>query len=141
MATKIIITRKSDNVITNIVNTQKVVENGLLVTDDIIGEYIIGFIAECDVFPDIETPDTVKPQEYKYTVVGGFVKNPDYVKYVSIEEEVEMLKAKNTALETELLNTKLATAEMVEQQQTDKLENQLALAEIIEVVTGGGETV
>lgn len=57
------------------------------------------------------------------------------------EEEVLMLKAKNIALETELLNTKLATAEMVEQQQTDKLENQLALAEIIEVVTGGGETV
>jgi hypothetical protein len=54
------------------------------------------------------------------------------------EQEVVMLKAKNTTLETELLNTKLATAELVEQQQTDKLNNQLALAEVIESIMGGG---
>lgn len=54
------------------------------------------------------------------------------------EEEVVVIKAKNTALETELLNTKLATAELVEQQQVDKLNNQLALAEVIESIMGGG---
>lgn len=41
-------------------------------------------------------------------------------------------------LETELLNTKLAMAELVEQQQVDNLNNQLALAEVIESIMGGG---
>lgn len=41
-------------------------------------------------------------------------------------------------LENELLNTKLALAEMVEQQQADKLNNQLALAELIESIMEGG---
>ncbi|WP_414733446.1 hypothetical protein [Acetobacterium carbinolicum] len=41
-------------------------------------------------------------------------------------------------LETELLNTKLAMAELVEQQQADNLNNQLALAEVIESIMGGG---
>lgn len=54
------------------------------------------------------------------------------------EQEVVALKAKNTALETELLNTKLATAELVEQRQADKLNNQLSLAEVIESIAGGG---
>ncbi|MBC3901685.1 hypothetical protein GH811_19020 [Acetobacterium malicum] len=52
--------------------------------------------------------------------------------------EFEELKVKNTALQTDLLNTKLAMAELVEQQQTDKLDNQLALAEVIESIMGGG---
>ncbi|PKP29452.1 MAG: hypothetical protein CVU00_15530 [Bacteroidetes bacterium HGW-Bacteroidetes-17] len=41
-------------------------------------------------------------------------------------------------IETELLNTKLAMAELVEQQQADNLNNQLALAEVIESIMGGG---
>ncbi|UYO62788.1 hypothetical protein LNN31_18785 [Acetobacterium wieringae] len=41
-------------------------------------------------------------------------------------------------LENELLNTKLAMAELVEQQQADKLNNQLALAELIESIMEGG---
>lgn len=43
-------------------------------------------------------------------------------------------------LESELLNTKLAMAELVEQQQADNLNNQLALAEVIESIMGGGTT-
>lgn len=113
MATKIIITRKSDDVITNIVNAQKVVENGLLVTDDTVGEYIIGFIAECDVFPDIETPDTVKPQEYKYTTTDGFVKNPDYVEYVPIEKKVERLVAENATLKSDLSNAVIELSTLI----------------------------
>lgn len=45
---------------------------------------------------------------------------------------------KNAALQTDLLNTKLAMAELVEQQQADKLNNQLALAELIESIMEGG---
>ena len=52
--------------------------------------------------------------------------------------EFEELKVKNTALQTDLTNTKLAMAELVEQQLTDKLNNQLALAEVIESIMGGG---
>lgn len=44
-------------------------------------------------------------------------------------------------LENELLNTKLAMAELVEQQQADKLNNQLALAELIESIMEGGTVV
>lgn len=55
--------------------------------------------------------------------------------------EFEELKVKNTALQTDLINTKLAMAELVEQQQADKLNNQLALAEVIESIMGGGTTV
>ena len=57
------------------------------------------------------------------------------------EEEVISLKAKNSALETDLLNNQLAMAELVELQQSDNLANKLALAELVEVVLGGGETV
>lgn len=52
--------------------------------------------------------------------------------------EFEELKAKNTALQADLTNTKLAMAELVEQQQADKLSSQLALAEVIESIMGGG---
>ncbi|OFV69245.1 hypothetical protein [Acetobacterium wieringae] len=54
--------------------------------------------------------------------------------------EFEELKVKNTALQTDLTNTKLAMAELVEQQQADKLSSQLALAEVIESIMGGGAT-
>ena len=52
--------------------------------------------------------------------------------------EFEELKVKNTALQTDLTNAKLAMAELVEQQQADNLNNQLALAEVIESIMGGG---
>lgn len=39
------------------------------------------------------------------------------------------------------LNTKLAMAELVEQQISDKTDTQLALAELIESIMGGGTTV
>lgn len=55
--------------------------------------------------------------------------------------EFEELKVKNTALQTDLTNTKLAMAELIEQQQADNLNNQLALAEVIESIMGGGTAV
>lgn len=47
------------------------------------------------------------------------------------EPTIEELQAENTAL-------KLALAEMAETQQTDKQEIQLAIAEIAELIAGGG---
>ncbi|KAF5070558.1 hypothetical protein DSECCO2_221480 [anaerobic digester metagenome] len=59
----------------------------------------------------------------------------DYVdKPQSIEDQ------RISELQSELQNTKLALAELVEQQQADKLNNQLALAEVIESIMGGGTT-
>lgn len=92
MATKIIITRKNDDVVTNIVNTARVVENGLLVTDQ-NGEYIIGFYSECNRFDNVETPDTIIPQKYKYTTANGFVEDPTYKPFVSTEDQIASLQA------------------------------------------------
>jgi hypothetical protein len=73
MATKTIITRKSDNVITNIVTATQVVENGLQVTDNIVGTYIIAGIENYNVYSNIETADAIVCEKYIYTVAGGFV--------------------------------------------------------------------
>lgn len=90
MATKIMVTRKSDDVVTNIVDTAMVVENGLKVTDS-SGEYIIGFYEECNKYDNVDIPDDVIPQKYKYTATEGFTANPNYKPYISIEEQVSNL--------------------------------------------------
>ena len=40
-------------------------------------------------------------------------------------------------LRNELLDTKLALAELAEQREADRLANQLAMAELIEIIEGG----
>ncbi|KNZ40685.1 hypothetical protein [Acetobacterium bakii] len=56
-------------------------------------EYIVGYIDECEVFEDVEMIDLIKIQEYKYTASGGFVKNLNYVPYISIEEQLAQQQA------------------------------------------------
>ena len=89
---KTIITRKSDNVITGIVdNNTKEVSNGLLV-HDATGEYIIGCINECSIFKDVEILDTIEVQKYLYTAENGFVVNSNYKPYVSDQEKIANLE-------------------------------------------------
>lgn len=105
MSRKIVITRIEDNVITNIVNTQKSVENGILV-NDVYGEYIIGF--QCNVFENVEIPIDVnlkEVQEFMYTAELGFIKNPEYKKWYSEREIVEMNAEKIKELEISTAET------------------------------------
>lgn len=132
MSKKIIVVDKTSRIITNILDSFEVKEEGFLamVGED---EFYIGYIADCDVYENIDVVldiDLKNTQEYLYTVDQVFVKNPDYIKRFSTDEKVKQL-------ESELLNTKLALVEVVEQQQSDKLEAQLALAEVIETIEGG----
>jgi hypothetical protein len=50
----------------------------------------------------------------------------------------EIKKTETEISQEDLLNTKLAMAEIVEQQQADKLNAQLAMAELIETIMEGG---
>ncbi|MBW9155944.1 hypothetical protein G9F71_014715 [Clostridium sp. FP2] len=84
---KTIITRKSDDVVSNIVDTSKVVENGLLVKDS-TGEYIIGCMGECNQYNNVETLDIIAPQKYKYTVPEGFIVDQNYKPYISTEMQI-----------------------------------------------------
>ena len=122
-----ILTQKENDVIVAIAYTTEIVSNGVLVDNSTI----FGDSNLYNVFENVTVPDGVKVQEFKYTTAGGFVKNADYVPYVSPQEKVKQL-------ETDLTNTKLAMAELVEQQQADKLNNQLPLAELIESIMEGG---
>lgn len=122
-----ILTRKEDDVVVYIAKTTETVSNGIMVDNSMV----FGNSDLYNVFENETVPEGVNVQEYKYTSVGGFVKNLGYVPYISPEEKVMQL-------ETDLINTKLAMAELVEQQQADKLDNQLALAEVIESIMGGG---
>lgn len=124
-----ILTRKEDDVVVCIANTTEMVSNGILVDNDVV----FGNSDQYNVFEKVTIPEGVTPQAYKYTENGGFEKNSDYVPFIPVE-------VKTKQLENELLNTKLAMAELVEQQQADKLSNQLALAELIESIMEGGTT-
>lgn len=75
-----------------------------------------------------ETPLPPRILEGCYKLVSGSVV------YVGEWDKGE----KVTALEMDLTNTKLAMAEIIEQQQVDNLNNQLALAELIESIMEGG---
>ncbi len=90
---KTIITRKTDDVVTNIVeNNTEIVINGLSVKDD-SGSYIISRIAEdYNVFKDIETSDTIIPQKYKYTQNEGFVVDPTYKPFIPTEKQMEIMQ-------------------------------------------------
>lgn len=99
---KTIITRKVDNVVTNIVDTAVMVENGLKVADS-TGEYIIGCIEECNQFDGVETAENIIPQGYTYTVAGGFLAVPGYTPYVPPEQQIAVLQSQVASLQTSLL--------------------------------------
>lgn len=94
------------------------------------GEVIHGDMIE---IPSVDSGYLWKKYENSAWSTGKF--EPQSTAPIS---EFEQLKAKNTALLTDLTNTKLAMAELIEQQQADNLNNQLALAEVIESIMGGG---
>lgn len=56
-------------------------------------------------------------------------------------EPVQIPKTEIELLQEELLNNKLAMAELIEQTQQDKLDSQLVTAELIETIMGGGAAV
>ncbi|URN83959.1 hypothetical protein [Acetobacterium wieringae] len=98
-----ILTRKEDDVVVYIANTTETVSNGILVDNSTI----FGNASLYNVFENVTVPEVVTSQAYKYTKAGGFVKNESYVPYISPEDKI-------TKIETELLNTKLAMAELIE---------------------------
>lgn len=98
MSVKTIITRKGDDVITNIVTSTEVVPNGLQVADPIMGTYIIAGIDDYNVYTDLETVDTIVPEQYTYTITNGFVKNANYKPYVSIEDQLVMVQQQNAQM-------------------------------------------
>lgn len=83
-----ILTRKEDDVVVCIANTTEMVSNGILVDNDII----FGNSNLYNVFENVTVPDVVKAQEYKYTTAGGFMKNEQYVPYLTQEERVATLE-------------------------------------------------
>lgn len=92
MSNQTIITRKGDDVITNIVTSTQVVSNGLQVTDS-MGTYIIAGTDQYNVYPNVDTgTTTVTAQQYKYTTAGGFVTNSNYVAPVNTNLEITDLQ-------------------------------------------------
>jgi hypothetical protein len=106
MASKIIITRKVDDVITNIADTAVAVENGLKITTN-GQELIITCMTECNQYSAVETADTIIPGKYKYTTAGGFIVDPSYKPYVSVEEQLENMKTLNAQMLTALVSAGL----------------------------------
>lgn len=100
---KIVLTRKSDGVVTNIVNTSSTVSNGLLVSDA-NGQYIIASIENYNVYENVETSEDIMPGKYKYTSEGGFIIDPTFKPYIPLEQQVSNLQT--SLLETQnALNT------------------------------------
>ena len=99
---KTIITRKSNDAILNIVDTSTEVSNGLLVSDA-NGEYVIGYYDECNKFEGVETLDTITPNQYKYTEVGGFVEDLTYVKPQSDTDKIEVLETSQATTNSTLM--------------------------------------
>ncbi|KMY28301.1 hypothetical protein ACZ11_24040 [Lysinibacillus xylanilyticus] len=63
----------------------------------------------------------------------------EYPKFETpISEQIHLLRQENEELKVENKDLKLALAESVEAQQPDKLENQLAVAELVEILTNKG---
>lgn len=83
-----ILTRKEDDVIVYIANTAETVSNGILVDNDMV----FGNAEQYSVYENVTLSEGVKPQEYKFTTVGGFVKNNGYVPYISPDERVTALE-------------------------------------------------
>lgn len=89
---KIIITDKSNNVITNIVDTASTVENGLLVKEG-DQEYILGFYKPdlYNKFDNITVPDGVTIQKNCFDGTD-FTTNPNYVEYKTADEKIAELQ-------------------------------------------------
>jgi|LGVE01.1.fsa_nt_gb hypothetical protein len=105
----------------------EILETDIDITDE---DYIRYFELE-NTRVDLKLKETL-PQ------MGGLF---DYIDIVTIiEDTIEKPKTEIEVLQEDLLNTKLAMAEIVEQQQADKLNAQLAMAELIETIMaeGGG---
>ncbi|CAK7039476.1 MAG: hypothetical protein EUB_02701 [Eubacterium sp.] len=73
--------------------------------------------------------------------------NPDAALCITLENYADYIEeydiptppSQIERLQEEIVQQKLATAEAVEKQETDKIELQLAMAEAIEMLAGGGE--
>jgi hypothetical protein len=83
-----ILTQRENDVIVAIAFTTEIVSNGILVDNSTI----FGDSKLYNVFENVTVPEGVKAQEHKYTKASGFVKNEDYVPYVSSDERVTALE-------------------------------------------------
>jgi hypothetical protein len=93
MAIKTLITRKTDDVVTNILDTCQVIPNGLQVTDSTMGSYIIGCVDQVNVYSNVDIGTTaVVPEKYKYTTSGGLVTNPNYVAPIDTNQQIKDLQ-------------------------------------------------
>jgi len=54
-----------------------------------------------------------------------------------LNKKVIAEKKEKTQIQTGLIDSKIAVVELAEQMETEKISNQLALAEIIEIIEGG----
>lgn len=84
-----VLTKKEDDVVVYIATTTEIVSNGILVDNEVV----FGNSEQYTIFENVTVPSEVSAQAYKYTVAGGFVKNEDYVPYVSPEERIAQLEA------------------------------------------------
>jgi hypothetical protein len=103
MSLKTIITRKSDNVVTNIVTDAIKVENGLQVTEA-SGTYIILCMNDCNRYDNIETSDTIVPTKYCYDEKNGFTTNVNYKDPVTLESLQSQLATTQDAIDYVLMN-------------------------------------
>lgn len=79
-----VITRKEDDVIVVFATTHEIVDTGIFVDN----AFILSGSEQFNIFENVTIPDGALPQANKYTEAGGFVKNPDYVPYVSPEDRI-----------------------------------------------------
>lgn len=56
---------------------------------------------------------------------------------IYINNKIIVEKKEKEQLKTDLIDSKIAVVELAEQAETEKISNQLALAEIIEIIEGG----
>lgn len=56
---------------------------------------------------------------------------------IYINNKIIVKKKEKEQLKTDLIDSKIAVVELAEQAETEKISNQLALAEIIEIIEGG----
>lgn len=75
-------------------------------------------------FPQLHTGDIYEPE------TGKFYRN---------EEEIPKVETKTEKLKSEIIDIKLALAELAQIQEMDKTDIQLALAELADIIVGGGE--
>ncbi|AFA50220.1 hypothetical protein [Acetobacterium woodii] len=88
----VIITDKKNDSIVYIAVKADIVSNGIKVFDNSGFECILAD-SECfNIYKEVDAPNSVSAQAYKYTPSDGFVKDEGYQPYIPIEKKIEIIE-------------------------------------------------